>query len=368
MTVVHLTASTFFGGPERQMLGLARQLPERTLFLAFSEGGRCGEFLEQIHAQGFDGLALKNDTPHFRAAIGEIASLLFKHRAGLLLCHGYKANLLGRLAAHRLGLPAIAVSRGWTGESRKVRLYERLDRWHLKRMDHVIAVSDGQAKKVLACGVDPAKLTVIRNAARLDAFQVADAADGAALNAMLPGPGKLVIAAGRLSPEKGFDILIEAMSAVDDARCILFGEGPERSKLEAMIESRKMKERFLLAGHTTKLDRYLPHADLMVLPSYTEGLPNVLLEASAAGVAIAATAVGGTPEVVAHGTTGLLVEPGNAAALGNAIRTLLDNDNMRKKFGDAGRKRMIDHFTFEAQAKHYRALLQQFQSEARMAA
>src|SRR5262245_22319395 len=126
MRIVHLTASTFFGGPERQMLGLARALPAncQTSFLSFWEGGRCQEFVKHVRWNGFPGAALKHDTPNLPAAAWELASHLNDTRANIVLCHGYKANLIGRFAAHAVGIPVVAVSRGWTGESRKVQLYE----------------------------------------------------------------------------------------------------------------------------------------------------------------------------------------------------------------------------------------------------
>src|SRR3954447_4135669 len=163
MRVVHLTASTFFGGPERQMLGLAESLPPevRTTVVSFREGGRCGEFLRTVADRGFDAVALDHDTPHLRSATRELTDLLRGRRADVLLCHGYKANLLGRVAARRVGIPAVAVSRGWTWQNFKVRAYESLDRWHLRFMDHVVCVSAGQAAKVRRCGVPEHKFTVI---------------------------------------------------------------------------------------------------------------------------------------------------------------------------------------------------------------
>jgi glycosyltransferase involved in cell wall biosynthesis len=92
---------------------------------------------------------------------------------------------------------------------------------------------------------------------------------------------------------------------------------------------------------------------LFVLPSFTEGLPNVVLEASSAGVAVVATAVGGTPEVVADGETGLLVRAGDPAMLAARILELLADEPRRKRMGEAGRRFVKEHFTFEAQAEAY---------------
>src|SRR5947209_10943714 len=144
MVIVHLSASTFHGGPERQMLGLARSLAAqcRSEFLSFAEGGRCQSFLDQAQQQGFEAKALRSDTPQFSAAIREIAGHLRRLRADLLCCHGYKADVLGRVAARRCKVPVVAVSRGWTGENAKITFFEALDRLHLRWMDHVVCVSE----------------------------------------------------------------------------------------------------------------------------------------------------------------------------------------------------------------------------------
>src|SRR5262249_28099768 len=98
MNVVHLTASTFFGGGERQTLGLARGMAQdtRSVFLSFAEGGRCRPFLGALRRAGFEGVQLENDTPRLWAASREVRARLERLRADVLLCHGYKANLLGR--------------------------------------------------------------------------------------------------------------------------------------------------------------------------------------------------------------------------------------------------------------------------------
>src|SRR4051794_25416956 len=147
MVIVHLRASTLFGGPERQMLGLALCLPagHRSVFVAFDEGGRGQEFLAEVRRHAFEARTLVHDTPHLRAAVRELASLLRSLGADVVCSHGYKADLLGLPAAHRASLPIVAVARGWTGESPKVRIYEALDRVFLRRMDRVACVSQGQA-------------------------------------------------------------------------------------------------------------------------------------------------------------------------------------------------------------------------------
>jgi glycosyltransferase involved in cell wall biosynthesis len=114
--------------------------------------------------------------------------------------------------------------------------------------------------------------------------------------------------------------------------------------------------RFVLAGFRADLDRYIPWLDVMALPSYTEGLPNVVLEACAAGVAVVATAVGGVPEVVADGENGHLVPPGDAKALAGRLLAVLRDEDGGREMGECGRRRVREEFTFEAQAAAYRRL------------
>ncbi len=363
LTVVHLTASRFVGGPERQMLGLARGLSEghRWAFASFAEGGLCRPFLEECRRSGFEARALQHDTPHLRAAFRELSALIDGLEADLLCCHGYKANLLGRPAARRRGIPVVAVARGWTGESLKVRTYEALDRLGLRWMDRVVCVSEGQAAKVRRAGVRAGRTVVIPNAIDAGRYDASDPAARGELLGLFPGPvGRVVGAAGRLSPEKGFEVLVEAAAIVarsdPSAGFVLFGEGALREPLARRVAEVGLEGRFVLAGFRSDLDRLVPHLDLLAQSSFTEGMPNVVLEACAAGVPVVATAVGGTPEVVEDGRSGYLVPPGDPGVLADRILDALGDEDRRRALGAHGRRSIRDRFTFAAQAERYRGV------------
>ncbi len=345
------------------MLGLGEHLPPhvRSTYASFPEGGRSGEFLTKVTEAGFPAVPLQSDTPNVPSALNELTSHL--RTSDILVCHTFKPNVLGRIAARRAGIPCVVVSRGWTWENLKVRVYETLDRVNLRFVDHVVAVSEGQGERVRKAGVPSTRLSVIRNAARLKAFATPDAEYRTKLRGLFGTDTPLshiVLAAGRLSPEKGFGVLAESAAAVLKANpntgFVLFGEGVERAKLEARVRELGIAERFQLPGFTPDLDKYLPWADVAVLPSFTEGLPNVALEASAAGVPVVATAVGGTPEFVAEGVNGLLVPSGQPDRIAADVNRLLADGELRKRLGDGGRTRMRAEFTFEAQAEKYAEL------------
>ncbi|MCI0638801.1 MAG: glycosyltransferase [Gemmataceae bacterium] len=394
MTVVHLVASPFFGGPERQMLGLALALPAafESRFLSFFERGLCLPFLHQLRSHGFMAKALEHNAPRINACVGEVAAKLRQWKADLLLCHGYKPDLVGWLAARRAGVPVVSVSRGWTGANWKVRLYDWMDRTVLFAMDRVICVSEGQAAKVRKLGVPAEKVRVIRNAIAAARFEHRDQTKRADLEALfkLPSvvgtlrvplsadgtrsvpatlspsgsgegtPRVLVGAAGRLSPEKGFADLIDAAAMVladhPEAGFVLFGDGPLRDDLQMRIENRGLTGRFVLAGFRDDLDALLPNLDVFVQSSYTEGLPNVVLEALAARVPVVATAVGGTPEILHDGETGFLVEPRDSTTLARRIGDFLADEELRKRMDQAGCQFVRAQCTFAAQARQYEAL------------
>jgi glycosyltransferase involved in cell wall biosynthesis len=359
-SIVHLTASTFYGGPERQMLGLAQALDGdfRTAFVSFSEGGLCRQFLQEARRQGFQADALRHDTPCFRAAVCELAGRLSDERAAVLCAHGYKAGLLGRIAARRVGIPVVAVSRGWTHEDAKVRFYELLDRVNLRWMDRVVCVSHAQAAKVRRAGVPASKIMVIPNAIHCDRYDHPDPRARRELSEFFPHPTRIIVgAAGRLSPEKGFEVLVDSaawiLKQIPDAGFVLFGEGARRKALSERIRTLGMTGRFVLAGHRPDLDRFMPHLDAFVQSSYTEGMPNVVLEACAAGVPVVATTVGGTPEIIEDGVSGYLVAAGDSDQLARRLIELLNDDERRRTVSELGRQRVREQFTFDVQATLY---------------
>jgi glycosyltransferase involved in cell wall biosynthesis len=358
MVILHLATSPFCGGPERLILGLTQALPYscQSVMVLFPDRGKSQAFRRLLVDHGLEAITLTNDPPHLPAMVRELTSRLREWNADVLCCHGYKADIVGLLAARRAGVPVIAMSHGWTAETWKVRIYEALDRACLRRMDRVVCVSEGQAEKVRRARVRSDRVVVIRNAVRAERFEGADPADRHVLKAMFPSaPQRIVGSAGRLSPEKGFGVLVEAAAIVarsdPGAGFIHFGDGPLREVISRRIGELGLEGRFILAGFRNDLDRFLPHWDLSVLPSFTEGLPTVVLESYAAGVPVVATAVGGTPEAVADGVDGYLVPPGDPIALARRILGVLKSEDERIAMGQRGRERICAEFTFDVQAR-----------------
>ena len=346
------------------MLELGRELNGefRSVYVTFREEERCWDFVRQAAAQGFEAIGLTYDTPRLMAAYRELLDVLRQTSPVALLCHTYKPNILGRLAARKLGIPIIAVSHGWTGESLRVRVFDWLDRINLCWMDRVVCVSEGQATKVRRYGVPEQKVLTICDAVRAERFDDPDPVYRERLESLFQRrPEVIVGAAGRLSPEKGYGSLVQAAAEVLNVHpqtgFVLYGDGPLRRELAQQIEALGLQARFLLPGFCHEIDRYYPQFDLFVLPSFTEGLPNVVLEALAAGVPVVATAVGGTPEAVEHGVNGYLVPSGQVEPLADCITRLIGDPEQRRAMGARGRERVKRQFSFQVQAAAYRRLL-----------
>lgn len=363
MHIVHLLASPFVGGPERQVLGLARHLPAsfRTSFLSFAERGLARPFLDEARRAGFEATELHHNAPRLAACVGEVADELRRRGADVLCVSGYKPDLVGWRAARRAGVPVVAIAHGWTAATLKVRCNELIDRVVLRWMDAVVCVSAAQAARVRRALVPQRKVVIIPNAIAAEAFAPPDPAYRSALLKLFPTPPRQIVgAAGRLSPEKNFALFVDAAARVaaqcPDVGFVVFGDGPLRDSLLERIAGLGLTDRFVLAGFRTDLGKYLPHLDLAVLSSTTEGLPVILLEAFAAGVPMVATAVGGVPEVLEDGRSGYLVRSGDVAALAGRIVDVLRDDDARRAMGRHAQAHVQAHFSFEQQARQYQEL------------
>ena len=145
LRIAHVTASPNFGGVERIILEVGsthqRTRDVEQVFASFPEGGNAEPFLREVEKLGFTAYRFQNDMPHLITATFELIRLLKQHQIQILCAHGHKARMLGWFAAKRLRIPIIGISHGWTGETRNVKFYDRIDKWVHRRMDHIVCVS-----------------------------------------------------------------------------------------------------------------------------------------------------------------------------------------------------------------------------------
>lgn len=287
------------------------------------------------------------------AVLRETVRLIRDCRIDLVHSHGYRSDIIGYMAARRAGVPIVSTVHGWTPVTWKLRRYEQLDRWFLKRFDGVIGVSREIVDSLLECGVQPDRVRLFHNAVPVSG---ADEGRAEEKTPLVRTPGeRIILTVGRLSSEKGIDILLRAFhrycSREPGTRLVIVGDGPLRVELAALAEELGLADRVLFAGYTNTVERYYKVADLFVLPSRTEGLPMVILEAMQAGLPVVCTRVGGIPEVIDNGITGVSVPPEDSDALGRAMSMVLGDPALASKLADLGRKSVYERFSAESWAK-----------------
>jgi glycosyltransferase involved in cell wall biosynthesis len=168
--------------------------------------------------------------------------------------------------------------------------------------------------------------------------------------------GPIVGALGRLSPEKGFDVAIRALSLLPDVTLVLVGDGPERERLEALAAELGVDERLKLVGWSNEARRYLPGFDVLVLPSRLDTFPLAIIEAMLASVPVVAADVGSVREAVRDGETGYLFPAEDVDALADRLRRVLADAELARGLGRRGRARAVELFTAEAMARAFETL------------
>lgn len=259
-----------------------------------------------------------------------------------------KSHFLVRLARLPEHCGWMAFHHGYTATDLKMRLYNQLDRWSLPQADCVLTVCRPFAAQLRARGVAKENIRV-RHMPLLPAPPV-ESSRVAALRHRL-GLGieeKIVLAVGRLSKEKGHQDLLRAFARVranraQTMRLILVGEGPERENLVRLARKLGLGQSCILAGYQDDVRPFYEIAHLFVLPSHSEGSPNVLLEAISAGIPIVATAVGGVPEIVENGRSALLAPESDVDAMAMAISRLLEETPLRGELTTAARAVLTRH-------------------------
>jgi glycosyltransferase involved in cell wall biosynthesis len=367
MRVLHLRASNFYGGPERQLhchALAARGSGFEIEVASFAESGAAPAFLRQIADSGIATHVIAVRSAYDRSAPAALRALVRAGRFDILATHDYRSHLVGWLAVRRSSCHWLAFSRGFTSENLKVRLFQLGERFLMRFAERVVAVSAAQKQRLVASGVRADRTDVVHNAIDVQAIARTPAEDLRARYGFPPA-SPVVVAAGRFSAEKGQADLLRAARRVlaqqPQARFVLFGDGPDLPGLRAEIARCGQQAQILCPGFEANLPGCLKGADVVVNPSLSEGLPNIVLEAMALGVPVLATDVGGVPELVQDGVSGRLVPARQPARLAAVLLEMLQDAPVRARLARAGRERVLRDFSFEVQmaalASTYRRLV-----------
>jgi glycosyltransferase involved in cell wall biosynthesis len=353
------------GGPDKTILNSPRFLTGsgyRTLCAYMHPPGDPG--FEQLRAKARLWQAPLLSVPDGGACdwrvVPRLLDICRRERVTIWHGHDYKSNALGLLLRRFWPMRLVTTVHGWVHQTRRTPLYYWIDRLCLPRYERVICVSEDLLQRCLACGVPADRCSLVENA--IDTVQFSRWAPAAEAKKQLGIPPErfVVGAIGRLSAEKGFDILIRAVAELLkgglDAELLIIGEGDEKARLESLIAELGAEGRIRLLGYRSDTRELYEAMDLFALSSYREGLPNVLLEAMSLEVPVLATRVAGIPRLIRDGENGLLVEPGDPQGLARALAGLLADDGLRDRLSRAGRATVETNYSFEVRMRKIRAI------------
>jgi glycosyltransferase involved in cell wall biosynthesis len=351
-TIVHVAASTAMGGAEQVIFSLASAI-DRNLFqcrfVLFVDVRRppC-ELQHMLQGRSEDVVVINiRRTLEVRQII-ELYRVLKASQPHVLHTHGYRCDMLGLVMARLLHIPVVSTVHGWTSATARLRFYEWCHRWVLRYFDGVITVSDSIRQILLRSGVHSGKIVKLNNALDTALFVGRNDGQGFREEVGICQQARVIGTVGRLSSEKGLDDFLKAgarLIARDPTIILLIvGDGPERWKLEALADSLGIAQAVVFCGYRRDVLRIYPALDLFVLPSLTEGIPIALLEAMASGKPVVASNVGGIPEVVEDGVTGLLVPPRDVNQLADKMWSLLITPDAAVELGGRARRCVENQF------------------------
>ena len=213
-------------------------------------------------------------------------------------------------------------------------------------IDCIVAISESIRTQLKVCGIPASKIHTIYEGMDLSIYPRRTPDE------TLPTLRPVVIGTiAHLSPEKGLKYLVEAASLIPNIeermRFVIVGDGECLQELRELAERQRLGDVFHFAGFHSNTSQLMKSFDIFALPSLSEGLSSAILEAMASSLPVIATHVGGIPELVRDGENGLLVPPGDPAALAHAILRLVDNREESRRMGERGRDRMEERFTLE---------------------
>lgn len=369
--ILHLRDTNEVGGPGKTIIETFSHI-DKDLFSISVGVFRTREetnetpFMLEAKRRGIAVHEIRSRNQYDPAIIPEIVTLIRKDKIDILHTHEPKSDICGFLAAAICRVPVITTMHGWIVNGLKQHFYTKIDKMLARYFDRVIVVNNAMRDILIKEGVSPDIISVLHNCIVTENYYKDGTRGyiGQSIGKELRSP--VIGTLGRLSLEKGHADFIEAAAIVlaqgFDARFVIVGDGPERGRIEQLISEKGLENSVMLAGYLRDPRRVLQDLDLMVLPSYTEGLPNVILEALMMEVPVISTAVGGVPDIIRDGQEGVLIQPGEPRKMASAIMNFLDDPAILGRMALKGKETVENRFDFKVRTlkleKIYRKIME----------
>jgi glycosyltransferase involved in cell wall biosynthesis len=352
--------ASFVTGPAKNLLEFALRsaespddLPDIELVVAgYRRGGEPeSAFLGAARAAGLRVETIPENGRFDRAVTARIAELVRTHNPDIVQTHNVKSHFFLRQSGLWRERAWVAFHHGFTAEDLKMRLYNATTRWSLPAARHVVTVCQPFVRELVRRGVRRERISVRHNSVKPFPPPESEALRAARAGIPAAEGTPLIVTIGRLSSEKGHLDLLEAAAQLrlhDRFHLVLVGEGIDRPRIEAARRRLGLEAHVTLAGLRSDVRPYYAMADIVAIPSHSEGSPNVLLEAMIAGRPIVATRVGGIPEIVTHRETALLVEARDPAAMARELASLLADKDLGMRLAVQARRLAEESYSPDA--------------------
>ena len=298
----------------------------------------------------------------FSTAIS-IRTFIKEQDIDIIHSHGYKANFYALLATLIKNVSLIATCHPWIKINLKVKIYSWFDKLLLNRFNRIVVISEEIKQDILKSGVSENKVTVIDNGIDISRFSNKHKSNDFLKEYNIKPAKKIIGTIGRLSEEKGQKFFIEAAKVLlekyPDLFFMIVGDGPLKEELQTKALHYRIQDHLIFTGISDNIPKILAGMDIFVLPSLTEGLPMVLLEAMAAKKPIIATDVGAIPRVISDRKSGHLIKPGNTNELIEALTILLNDQSYTSRIAQNGYETAINKYSAKEMTKKYVEIYEQ---------
>ena len=349
ITVLYVTYGLEPGGAERVVLSLASRLDRRKYRPLVCSLRKGGSLVADFEANDVKVVITRKKRGFDASVLARMKQLIIEERVGVVHSHNFSANFWGRLAGRWARVP-IMIASEHTLASDKSPLQQRADAVLCKWTDKIIAVSESVRRAHIAtCQIPPDRITTVYNGIDLHEADTARPRHEVRTELGLPGDSPVVAIVGRLAEAKGYRFFLEAAGAVASVlpktRFLIIGDGPLRETLTETTNRLGLEKHVMFLGYRKDRLDVLNVCDVAVLSSVREGLPIALLEYMLLKKPIVATHVGGVPEAIQDGVTGLLVPPSESGRLALKILDLLCDPTTASRLGLRAHQRLQESFS-----------------------
>ena len=360
LRIIQYITPSHIGGAEVHVISLSEKLRERGhQVTVICPRGR--PLVAELAARGLPVHTPRTTGKFDPAMLLRLVHWLRRDHTHVIHTHLSTASLLGSMAARIAGVPSLATVHGLN------------TRTCYNYAHSIIAVSNAVRQHLVGQGMPQQRITVIHNGVDLRAFSRASDRDQVRGLWHLPPDARVLVTVGRLAPTKGHADLIQALATLladprwRDLRLLVVGAGALLPTLRQLTDRLGLTEAVTFTGFQHDVLPLVQAADVFVLPSVQEGLSLSALEAMALGKPVVACRVGGTPEVVVDGETGILVAPGQPADLARALEHLLSSPEQARAMGAAGQRRVREAFDLEQMVSRIETIYRSLVAEHRPA-